>query len=284
MGGWGGGPIPPFQHLDCDLILRIMANFTADAPMEIGYWNIRGLAAPLRMMAMYAGVPFVQKAYALDETFDRSAWLEVDKPKLKEKNAFINLPYIKSADGSVLVTQSNSCMSYLGRRLRMWGNNEEQVVMCETLLCEIMDIRNQVVRFSYPAQADQAQGFIDDLFEGSLGKFELFLSRSATFSEGCPFLVDGRITAPDFHFYEMLMQIDLINRTFACRAPLFQSHPFLQKYFDGFGKLAEMRRYLQSPLADMPLNNLMANFGSLGDGSKWEKGKALPYATDGMSF
>jgi hypothetical protein len=31
----------------------------------IGYWSIRGLAAPLRMMCEYSGVPYTNKEYAL---------------------------------------------------------------------------------------------------------------------------------------------------------------------------------------------------------------------------
>jgi glutathione S-transferase len=250
--------------------------------IEIGYWNIRGLAAPLRMMCMYAKAPFTQRAYGLDGSFDRSAWLVIDKPALKEKNPFINLPYVK--DGDVLVSQSNACLAYLGRKFGFWGNNDEQVVMCETMMCEITDIRNAVVGFSYPAEAGRAQGFIDSLFGGALGKFELYLSQCKTFSEARPFLVDGRITAPDFHLFEMLLQVTLISETYGCRQPLFGNHPSLQTYFDGFGRLPGMAKYLQSPLASMPLNNLMANFGSLGSGGKWTPGVPLPPPTDGMHF
>ena len=41
-------------------------------PTVVAYWNIRGLAAPLRMLCAYAQTPFVCKCYALDGSFDRS--------------------------------------------------------------------------------------------------------------------------------------------------------------------------------------------------------------------
>ena len=40
------------------------------------------------------------------------------KESLKAKNALINLPYVK--DGDLLVSQSNACTAYLGRKLGMW--------------------------------------------------------------------------------------------------------------------------------------------------------------------
>ncbi len=40
--------MPPMKH-ECQSLLPMS--------ITIGYWNIRGLAAPLRMLASYAGTP-----------------------------------------------------------------------------------------------------------------------------------------------------------------------------------------------------------------------------------
>ena len=87
--------------------------------LTIGYWKIRGLGAPLRMMCCYAGQPFVNKAYGDDA---KTAWFGSEKKRLKDVNALINLPYViegpTAADPTeTVVTQSNSCLLYLGKRL-----------------------------------------------------------------------------------------------------------------------------------------------------------------------
>ena len=87
--------------------------------LTIGYWKIRGLAAPLRMMCCYAGQPFVNKAYGDDA---KAAWFGSEKKRLKKANALINLPYViegpTAADPTeTVVTQSNSCLLYIGQRL-----------------------------------------------------------------------------------------------------------------------------------------------------------------------
>jgi len=234
------------------------------------------------MMASYAEVPFFVRAYALDGTFNRDAWLKVDKPQMKEKNAFINLPYVR--DGDIIVTQSNACLSYLGRKFGMWGDSEAEVVKCEILLCELMDLRNSVVGFSYSATKEKAQDWINSCKSGSLQKIEQHLGSTEFFAASRPFCLGTRVSAPDFHLYELLLQIKLANDFFEC-TPFFSADmPSLELFFSGFGNLPKMQSYLSSPLAAMPLNNLMANFGSLGDGSKWEPGKELPLPCDKMSF
>jgi glutathione S-transferase len=261
--------------------------------VEIGYWNIRGLGAPLRMMAMFAKLPFRVHAYALDEKFDRTVWTEGPKVELKKANPFMNLPYV--VDGDRVITQSNSCLAYLGRKTGLWGKTEDEIVLCETLLCEIYDIRNAVVRFSYPATPEQAAPFIDGVRSGSLAKLEQHLKNQrekSLFSAEKPFLACGRATAPDFHLWELLDQIltaCAVYKHLADPAEFFAGLENIQAFFEGFGKLEAMQAYLGSSLHRMPFNNLPANFGSMDSagetkGAKWTPEKPLPEANHGKEW
>ena len=115
-----------------------MSEFSS--PITVGYWSIRGLGAPLRMMVMYAGCPLNAVNYDLKVKegggFDASEWFSA-KPEFKARNPFINLPYIE--DGDVLISQSNACLSYLGRKLGFWGTTPAEEIECEQLLCEVSD-------------------------------------------------------------------------------------------------------------------------------------------------
>ena len=55
------------------------------APLKIGYWAIRGLAAPLRMAAAYGGLKYESVEYELQAKpgggWDRSEWMD-KKPAL----------------------------------------------------------------------------------------------------------------------------------------------------------------------------------------------------------
>ena len=109
--------------------LLIMAAFE---PVTVGYWTIRGLGAPLRMMVMYAGAPLDAVNYDLrvssDGKFDASDWFS-EKKKLKEQNPLINLPYV-IYDGHI-ISQSNACLTFLGRKLGLWGRDDGEIVQCE---------------------------------------------------------------------------------------------------------------------------------------------------------
>jgi hypothetical protein len=55
--------------------------------LEIGYWGIRGLGAPLRMMALYAKAPVFIRCYDLLEKpeggYACMEWFAERKPALK---------------------------------------------------------------------------------------------------------------------------------------------------------------------------------------------------------
>ena len=60
----------------------------------------------------YAGQNFVDRGYGEDA---REKYFGGDKPELAKKNPLINLPYV--VDGETVVTQSNSVLIYLGKKL-----------------------------------------------------------------------------------------------------------------------------------------------------------------------
>jgi hypothetical protein len=76
----------------------------------------------------------------------------------------------------VLVTQSNACLSYLGRRLDLYGANTAEHTKCDELLCELMDLRNRMVAFAYPASTPPAAAPVDAaaLLEAAAGRSSSF--------------------------------------------------------------------------------------------------------------
>merc|ERR1711998_467688 len=82
------------------------------ADLTVGYHKFRGLGAPCRMMCFYKPKSFTAVDYGSDL---KESWFGGDKPGLAAKNACINLPYI--INGDTVVTQSNTCLLYLGKKL-----------------------------------------------------------------------------------------------------------------------------------------------------------------------
>ena len=121
----------------------IKSGTSGDFTPTLGYWKIRGLAAAPRMMFFYKSKPFVNKAYGEDAA---TAWFGGDKAALNPTNSLINLPYVK--DGETTVTQSNSVLLYIGKRLGI--DKEEHFFKNHQVLDQTMDLRNDVMKIVYP--------------------------------------------------------------------------------------------------------------------------------------
>lgn len=256
---------------------RSADEISKDETVTVGYWSIRGLGAPLRMMVMYANnttQSCVLKAinYDLKEKegggWDGSEWFGKKQP-LKEKNPLMNLPYVQ--DGDVLVSQSNACFQYLGEKLGLWGKSRADEIKCMELLCEVMDIRNAFTNFCYrDGDPKNVEGPL--LKSRCWEKLELVLQTNK--ESGC-FLVGNEATAPDFHLWEMLDQYERAAKwyKFEASSPL-AVYPGLKEFYDSFASLKGNQKYLASALHKLPINNKMAHFGAMPSGGTWADKKS----------
>ena len=80
-----------------------------DQQVTIGYWKIRGLSERCRQLLEYCGVPYTQKFYEGKEGYEQM--INVDKPKLMEKNAAVTLPYL--LDGDKVISESDGVCVYI---------------------------------------------------------------------------------------------------------------------------------------------------------------------------
>ncbi|GAX85492.1 hypothetical protein CEUSTIGMA_g12908.t1 [Chlamydomonas eustigma] len=249
----------------------------SEPAITVGYWGIRGLGAPLRMMMMYSKVPFKCECHDIMDKqgggFECPSWFAVRKPELKAKAPLVNLPYV--IDGDKVISQTNACFSYLGRKLGLWGDDDEQASMCEQLLCEIMDLRNKMTGFAYSPCSDSetvkanALKLLADVTDpspmgrGILQKLDLCLAANKA-SGGC-FFVSSHATAPDFHAWEMLDQFSMLAKYMGWNdgAHLLDAFPHLAAFHKKFAELPQNNAYLTSPFhSKMPFNNSMAVFGA----------------------
>lgn len=163
---------------------------------------------------MYSGRKLNAQCFDLKATesgFDGSCWSSEEKVKLKVINPLINLPYIQ--DGDIVVAQTNACFTYLGRKLGLLGTNDKELNECEQLLCEVMDLRNKMVRFVYENYNTAAKLLVtakDNHFQ----KFELWFDKKINSGESDTFLVGNFASAPDFHLWEMLDQYIALGMRF----------------------------------------------------------------------
>lgn len=80
----------------------------------LGYWNIRGLGAPVRYLLYFCGVDFTDKMYRAGPPpeYDRSDWLN---EKFNLGLPLPNLPYLIDEDGAHL-TETVAIMKYIASK------------------------------------------------------------------------------------------------------------------------------------------------------------------------
>jgi len=215
-------------------------------PSVLAYWDLRGLAQPVRLLLNYVGEEFEDKKYECGEApeYSRECWM-------KEKHtfglAFPNLPFY--IDGDIKITQSNAILRYIGRKYNLCGKSDQEKVMVDMMLDTAMDFRNGLVRLVYnPNFKTIKTAYLKEL-PAKLAAFDKFVKDKK-------FFAGDEITVVDFHMYELLDQHRLMEP--GC----LKDCTNLSAFMDRFEALSEIKKYMESDrFMKWPLNNKMAQFG-----------------------
>ena len=268
--------------------------------ITLGYWSTKGLGSASRQMIIYAGAPLIAKIYRLipklennSLTYDGSEWHEKDKIILKKKNSLINLPYLQFNEGGKekIIAQSITCLTYLGKKFNMFGENSKEELDCNQFLQETVDLRNIVTRFAYTHfenendELNEASTVFNQVFEhsnaGKLQKFEHWLSKKNN-SETKLFLIGNNISSPDFNLFdtlelyvEFLKYYKFVKNINSDNFFEQLGFPLVSKFFLNFKTLPKMQKYFNSILYKFPYTNKSAKFGSGKNGITWDYNKEI---------
>lgn len=216
------------------------------APVTLGYWDIRGLAQPIRLLLAYSGEEWENKLYACGSPpeFSRDAWLQ-DKFSLGLD--FPNLPYL--IDGDVKISQSNTIIRYIARKHGLLGKTDEEQLRADLLESEINDFRREYVGMCYSRNFDDLKGPYLERLPAKLKLLSDFLGDRSYFA-------GENITFPDFIVYEMLDQHKVLSPT------SLDNSPKLQQFLERIESHKAISEFLSSSKNfKYPLNGPMASFG-----------------------
>lgn len=238
----------------------VIAQKQKEGRIKVGYWGIRGLGAPLRMLLAYAGADFEDKQYT-----DPAEWFDKDKPALAEKNPLANLPYVE--DGSVVVCLFNAVLDYLGDRFDLSGNSMEQRRMCRQLLVEIYDLRNAIIDIVY-AFMEKCRS--EDEFKAALEKHLREVHKKAYMKlenvykqSGGPYALGESICSVDFHIWEILDQHEIYASKMGLPSPLASDEFLNLRAFHSVVKeLPELKEYFESDMYTLSTNNPALSYTS----------------------
>lgn len=217
---------------------------------ELGYWNIRGLGAPIRMLLHYCDVPFEDVRYEQGDLPELSmaAWLD---KKFTLGLDFPNLPYYIDDRGKFV--QTLAILRYIaarhGTRDGGLGHDDPQVDMRAHVA---MDLRNAFAGCSY---GSRSLADVDRAVAQTIAP--LLLAWDKHLGAGQRFCAGDRLSYADFFLAEHLDQIRLVIP----RA--VQPHAALMAYVDRFFALEKIQEFMRTPLyLKWPVNNKSSFIGA----------------------
>jgi len=219
------------------------------APVTLAYWNIRGLAQPIRLLLEYTSAEWEDKYYAAETTppYSKESWF---KEKFTHGLDFPNLPYF--VDGDLKISQSKAILRHLARKNNLVGENEKDQVRIEMVEGEIGDFNSAWVNLCYSPNFVTAKDIFLEALPKKLESFSKF------FGDG-KWIVGDKLTYVDFLFYEVLDQILTLEPN------ALKEFKNLENFHERFESLEKISAYRSSPrFLKFPVNNPHAKFGGAG--------------------
>ncbi|GFY55388.1 glutathione S-transferase Mu 1 [Trichonephila inaurata madagascariensis] len=217
---------------------------------EVGYWDVRGLAEPIRYLLHYKNVDFEDKRYSLDNP---AAWQNV---KFTLNLDFPNLPYY--IDGNVKLTQSVTILRYLAGKHGLDGKNEHERLRVSLAEQQIVDFRTSLSRVCY-----------DKNFE--IVKAEFVPKVPAQLKLVADFLGSRKFLAGDYVTYVDFMAYDTIDFYRYLIPKVLDGFLTLKAYQERIESLPELQSYLKSSTYKRwPIFSPLAQFGGKGPEPKHE--------------
>ncbi|XP_031572822.1 glutathione S-transferase Mu 3-like isoform X2 [Actinia tenebrosa] len=211
-----------------------------------GYWDIRGLAQPIRLLMHYVGMEFEDKRYSCGPApdYSRESWL---KEKFTLGLDFPNLPYY--IDGDIKITQSGAILRHIARKKNLCGETEKERIIVDMMENQIQDFRS-----GFSALCYRSENFDEEkpkYLKNVVPKIKAF----ADFLGEKKYLVGDKITFVDFMLYETLDHHKVFD------ASLLEPHANLKAYLERIEALPAIAAYMKSDdFISRPINNTIAKF------------------------
>lgn len=196
------------------------------ASVTLGYWKIRGLAQPARLLLSYTNTPFTDVQYT-----DKEKWLE-DKANLGIE--FPNLPYL--IDGDFKLSESSAIYKHIIRRS---GHHEllGKTLQDEASVNNILGVLADVFKELFPHFAQNADA------EAKAAAFEKVKHKFDYLKEfvGEREFSLGYLTLADFILAERLYFLE------AAKPELKKEYKFLWRIRHNFEQLPAIQAYYTRP-------------------------------------
>jgi len=213
----------------------------------LGYWNIRGIGQPIRLVMAYAEAELQEKRYNYGPPpeFDRSEWVN---EKFSLGLEFPNLPYF--IDGDTKITQSLAILRHVARIHKVDGTTEDEKIRIDIAEQQLNDMRMGLVGMCYSPDFEKLKpGYLKALPD-QLAAVSKFLGERK-------WIAGDTFSYADIMLYEMVDQHNILSHG------VTKDYANLDAHAKRFEALPTIEKYMKSDkYIKWPMNGDMASFGS----------------------
>jgi len=199
---------------------------SVDKP-ALGYWDLRGLCEPIRLLLAYTGIDYEERTFGGASGPD---WASV-KPTLGLD--FPNLPHF--IDGEIKLSQSTAILRHIARQHGLSGKSDEEMRRIDLILDQSTDFKMGFARMCYDPDFEKKKVEFLNTLPQKLQEFEKFLGTGEWFA-------GGNISFVDFIMYETLdwMRYFNVESVVKCTNLLafmrrFEKLPKIEEYMNSGG-------------------------------------------------
>ncbi len=225
-----------------------------------GYWDIRGMAAPIRMAFIVGGIKFREDLYSLTKKESgegyNSIWFEKYSELEKEgKIGFPNIPYLILPEGQTVV-QSMAILRHVGRIGNLYGDSDIDKLRIDEVIDQVTDLRSEMSGVCYGDFEGQKVVFATKSLPYFFSGFTKYLELSKS-----EFMGTSRVSIADLNCADALATAskvfgDVTSKDFAAE------YPVLSAYVKRVFALPQLAEYVSGPSNAMPANNKIAMWGN----------------------
>jgi glutathione S-transferase len=220
---------------------------------KYGYWELRGLGQPIKLLLAYAGVEYEDKVYELDW----DAWVA---EKYSLGLVFPNLPYYIDEEKGVRLTHMVAIMRHIAREHDLivnpggpanTGDGEEAATRQDMAEQQVQDFRKLVIQLCYTEWVDEEKkrAFFEDKLPQNMKEFSAFLGENN-------WMAGKKLTYVDFLCYEFFDWALYLDPT------CMDLYNNLREYMKRFEGLPQIMSYMKSDsFMSWPLFYKTAYFG-----------------------
>lgn len=217
---------------------------------ELYYWDIKGIAQPIRYMLAYAGQGNNLKFFGY-YPHDRPGWLKV---KFTLGLDFPNLPYFIDNKTGLKITQSSAILRYVAKIFNVGASDPSESAYEDMVYEAVSDFGAPFGSLVYsPNFETQKEDFIKGVPD-RIKQFEAYFTRNGT---NRVFIGGNTPCIADFKLY------CIVDNHTKLMPDLLDKFPNLTRFYNAFRKISSIQEYMKtSGCEQISMNGGPARFGA----------------------